>query len=109
MRTRRPFIIAGWMLIAVAALWAGALAISALPIRDSNGYPILAGAEGAGVYFCGVLPITLLVILVLGLAGHLPGTRRAPKHGRCADCGYDLSGTQGSRCPECGRLNEREI
>ncbi len=106
MRTRRPFIIAGWMLIAFAALWAGAFVVNALPISDSNGYPIVVGAKGAGVYFCGVLPVTLLAILGLGLTGRLPGTCRAAKPGRCADCGYDLSGTQGGGCPECGRQNE---
>ena len=29
--------------------------------------------------------------------------RRRPRPGRCAECGYDLTGNESGVCPECGR------
>ncbi len=43
------------------------------------------------------------VFLVMALR-HNAQIRRA---NRCAFCGYDLTGTAGRPCPECGQANER--
>ncbi len=47
-----------------------------------------------------LVPLTLLAIdgyLILGWRFH-----RAVARGRCPHCGYDLSGTDHTQCPECG-------
>jgi hypothetical protein len=45
-----------------------------------------------------ILPIAAL----LAVGGWWLARGRRPRHGACARCGYDLSGSASARCPECG-------
>ena len=53
-----------------------------------------------------VLRLPLLVPLALVLVPTLASAFLLRKHGRrpgrCRACGYDLTGNQSGRCPECG-------
>jgi len=50
------------------------------------------------------MPLWLIVIAfcVLGAMMMAAATRRRPP-GCCVQCGYDLTGNESGRCPECGR------
>lgn len=48
------------------------------------------------------MPVYPLAALALGLGMWLRVRRPAP--GRCAACGYDLTGLKDGPCPECGTL-----
>ncbi len=49
-----------------------------------------------------ILPVVALLAL---LGGGLVRRGRI-RHGACRRCGYDLSGSRSSRCPECGTTVE---
>lgn len=69
--------------------------VKALPLR-----PAWAGLVGNTV---------LYAVFIVGLVGvrHLVNeivAVRWSRFGRCPACGYDLTGSAGTRCPECGRI-----
>lgn len=48
------------------------------------------------------------VVAGIGLISyHMCRTRRRRRRGLCVGCGYDLRGTPGNRCTECGRPFDR--
>ena len=53
------------------------------------------------------LPLITFPLLILIPVGAITGMlwyldRRRSRPGHCEDCGYDLTGNVGGRCPECG-------
>lgn len=57
----------------------------------------------AGILFVMTLPMSFIV----GLPFLLLGPRRYPA-GCCQKCGYDLTGNESGRCPECAQPFTRE-
>ena len=57
------------------------------------------------------LIIVVGVYAFLGaLIGALIGTRgRKPKPGYCLKCGYDLTGNESGKCPECGEAIDADV
>lgn len=56
-----------------------------------------------GMEFCYWVRIPLWMIFVPSFAGWLYLSRKPRRTpGRCARCGYDLTGNVAGRCPECG-------
>lgn len=67
------------------------------------------GNVPVGIFVCGPAPIALIVLLILGFAGKLPGTRivirdtmTPSQYWKCPSCGYDMSSIKSDLCPECG-------
>jgi len=51
-----------------------------------------------------MLPLTAICLTVAVLVAVTMGGRRRSDAPRCGRCGYNLTGSTGNRCPECGRL-----
>lgn len=67
-----------------------------------NLFPTLVGTP-ARYYWRGYVPLWIpLGLLVLVTAALWWRERRPFPPGRCASCGYDLTGNVSGRCPECG-------
>lgn len=87
----------------VAALTAAG--IRALPLGDALGAAVgevpanLVGAEVHVVDDADFVAARKIVAEFLSDESQLPVMA-----GHCPDCGYDLRGSAGARCPECGRL-----
>ena len=62
---------------------------------------VIARAWGSGYEYGISLAIPFLVMGGVGFQMAWPFLRRARRNA-CESCGYDLSGTASSRCPECG-------
>jgi len=54
-----------------------------------------------------LLPLWIPFLLVLVPTICLWRLDRRTPHGHCATCGYDLTGNESGRCPECGAAVER--
>jgi hypothetical protein len=71
------------------------------------GYVIDMQIAVLGLVFAHAIVSSMVASLARQLAFPAPvGHPRLPPPGLCAYCGYDLSGTIGKRCPECGRFSE---
>jgi hypothetical protein len=59
---------------------------------------------GALMAAAGLEILYLLILLPVGLVWyrHRSSVRRHPP-GHCKKCGYDLTGNESGRCPECGQ------
>jgi hypothetical protein len=67
-----------------------------------NAFPGMT-ARGSAVWR-GWLPLWIPLVLVATPTGFSLWLARRPRGpGRCAGCGYDLTGNQSGHCPECGR------
>ena len=51
-----------------------------------------------------ILAVALLVGVVAGVVVFIKGRRREGTDPTCSRCGYDLTGSESNRCPECGTL-----
>lgn len=74
-----------------------------------GGLPLVGGAFGGPTYRSLKIPLWMPpapVLLVLGLVVLI--RRRVPP-GHCRGCRYDLRGTTGPVCPECGRAREAPV
>ncbi|OWY70048.1 hypothetical protein B7486_17245 [cyanobacterium TDX16] len=70
-------------------------------LHDFLSMPTLVSQRANGsTYWIAFGPFILALVLVAGLA-HFFSRRRIPS-GHCHQCGYDLTGNESGRCPECG-------
>ncbi len=51
-----------------------------------------------------ILAVALLVGVVAGAIVFIKGRRREGTDSSCGQCGYNLTGSESNRCPECGTL-----
>lgn len=86
------------------ALIAGATYRAVHP--NDDWYDIVGG--GVGVVNGVAVPLVAIVVTV---AGHVLERQRVRRSsGYCSGCGYDLRGSPGPRCPECGtRFDGSEV
>lgn len=64
----------------------------------------LLGPENVGsITVLGLCQYAVLGALIDAIRGYLRETRRPSSIPHCLTCDYNLTGTLGSRCPECGR------
>jgi hypothetical protein len=87
--------------LAVAVdMWPGILSISIVGGMGMD------ESSFAGTFCATMIQGTLINIIVLILMGGVYGGcrifGRAPAEGHCPHCGYDLRGSSGRPCPECG-------
>lgn len=52
-----------------------------------------------------VVPVAGIIVMAIGRA--FERTRRAKYASCCDTCGYDLRGSPGTRCPECGHETDK--
>ena len=51
-----------------------------------------------------ILEVALLVGVVAGVVVLIKAQRRERTDPTCGQCGYNLTGSESNRCPECGTL-----
>lgn len=69
------------------------------------------GAEGEAWIRLGIIASLGLLVLIWSLSLLHSFVRAMDRliHGRCADCGYDLTGLTEPRCPECGTIFDLQV
>ncbi|NLG44664.1 MAG: hypothetical protein GX547_15585 [Phycisphaerae bacterium] len=84
-------------MIALSAVSTGALA---------GAIVLLFGLRGAAAwvvtFFCVALSVTVFVNAMIRRSYRVALPEILRSLGRCAECGYDLTGLQSDTCPECG-------
>jgi len=88
--------------IVAFVLGAASLAVLAVPVADRA----VRRVGWSGLWAPAALGVGALVTLIL-LAWALPGDRARGRR-RCPKCWYDMAGTPGLVCPECGKDARRE-
>lgn len=73
--------------------------------------PALPGSHVSGAAWI-VLPLVMVTVLMIyvGVTRELAGwrARQREREGCCKDCGYNLRGSPGANCPECGSAIPQE-
>lgn len=105
----------GWPLACVEAEIGQVWTAGTSHVGSARGAVIIESADlrppvrGYWTIPCGVLPVGVAINLAfwIGIAAGPAMVRngiiaRRRRLGRCTGCGYDLSGTRGGPCPECG-------
>ena len=64
---------------------------------------LVTGQVGAGLLVVGVVGFVFLAWVYTWLFQPSGTEEKSFPRGCCSDCGYDLTGNQSGRCPECGK------
>lgn len=103
--------ILGWLVLSLLGalpLSCGAFGLSHFRPPDSfRDIVVLAGIMA--VVAVVILPVTFLVAFFISELSASTARRRQGRaaRGYCVNCGYDLTGNESGRCPECGERVRR--
>jgi hypothetical protein len=86
------------ILVGASSEWRPSRARAGIVVSGPTGAPVTTSLDVVYVplgFVVGVMAVPAVGLWVMA--------RRSVPAGMCRGCGYDLAGTRGERCPECGR------